>query len=62
MMLIMRLRFGFRFCAASETLRIAFVIPSLGPGGAERVATLLANHWVGQRHDVTLITFGDTER
>jgi glycosyltransferase involved in cell wall biosynthesis len=59
MMLIMRSRFGFRFCAASEILRITFVIPSLGPGGAERVATLLANHWVGQRHDVTLITFGD---
>src|SRR5262245_43069273 len=57
-MLIMRLRFGFSFCAASEKLRIAFVIPSLGPGGAERVATLLANHWV-KRHDVTLITFGD---
>jgi glycosyltransferase involved in cell wall biosynthesis len=61
MMLIMRLKFGFRFCAASETLHIAFVIPSLGPGGAERVATLLVNHWVGQRHDVTLVTFGDTD-
>jgi len=57
MMLIMRLRFGFSSCVASKALRIAFVIPSLGPGGAERVASLLANHWVGQGHDVTLITF-----
>ena len=38
-------------------MRITFVIPNLGPGGAERVATLLANHWVSQGHDVTLVTF-----
>ena len=38
-------------------MRIVFVIPSLGPGGAERVATLLANHWAAQGHDVTLATF-----
>jgi len=38
-------------------LRIAFVIPSLGPGGAERVATLLANDWAARGHDVTLATF-----
>jgi glycosyltransferase involved in cell wall biosynthesis len=38
-------------------LRIAFVIPSLGPGGAERVAGLLCNDWVNQAHAVTLATF-----
>jgi glycosyltransferase involved in cell wall biosynthesis len=38
-------------------VRIAFVIPSLGPGGAERVASLLANDWVGNGHEVTLATF-----
>jgi GalNAc-alpha-(1->4)-GalNAc-alpha-(1->3)-diNAcBac-PP-undecaprenol alpha-1,4-N-acetyl-D-galactosaminyltransferase len=38
-------------------LRIAFVIPSLGPGGAERVASLLCNDWVRQGHAVTLATF-----
>jgi glycosyltransferase involved in cell wall biosynthesis len=38
-------------------VRIAFVIPNLGPGGAERVASLLANDWVRQGHDVTLATF-----
>jgi glycosyltransferase involved in cell wall biosynthesis len=38
-------------------LRIAFVIPSLGAGGAERVATLLANEWRAGGHDVTLVTF-----
>jgi glycosyltransferase involved in cell wall biosynthesis len=38
-------------------VRIAFVIPSLGPGGAERVATLLANYWVGEGHEVVIATF-----
>lgn len=38
-------------------MRIAFVIPSLGPGGAERVASLLCNEWVGLGHAVTLATF-----
>lgn len=38
-------------------MRIAFVIPSLGAGGAERVATLLANEWSVNGHDVTLVTF-----
>jgi glycosyltransferase involved in cell wall biosynthesis len=38
-------------------VRIAFVIPSLGAGGAERVATLLANEWSENGHDVTLVTF-----
>jgi len=38
-------------------MRIAFVIPSLGPGGAERVATLLCGQWVRQGHEVTLATF-----
>ena len=38
-------------------MRIAFVIPSLGAGGAERVATLLANHWSANGNEVTLVTF-----
>jgi len=38
-------------------LRILFVIPSLGPGGAERVASLLVNDWVDDGHEVTLVTF-----
>jgi glycosyltransferase involved in cell wall biosynthesis len=38
-------------------MRIAFVIPNLGSGGAERVASLLCNDWVGQGHAVTLLTF-----
>jgi glycosyltransferase involved in cell wall biosynthesis len=40
-----------------EPVRIAFVIPNLGPGGAERVATLLANEWNAAGNDVTLVTF-----
>lgn len=38
-------------------MNIAFLIPGLGPGGAERVATLLCNFWAGEGHAVTLITF-----
>ena len=38
-------------------MRIAFVIPSLGAGGAERVASLLANDWSANGHEVTLVTF-----
>jgi glycosyltransferase involved in cell wall biosynthesis len=38
-------------------VRIAFVIPSLGAGGAERVASLLANDWTAHGHEVTLVTF-----
>jgi glycosyltransferase involved in cell wall biosynthesis len=42
-------------------VRIAFVIPSLGPGGAERVATLLASYWVGEGHEVVIATFDAPE-
>ena len=42
-------------------MNIAFVIPGLGPGGAERVATLLCNFWAGAGHAVTLITFEGDE-
>lgn len=42
-------------------MNIAFVIPGLGPGGAERVATLLCNFWAAEGHTVTLITFEGEE-
>jgi GalNAc-alpha-(1->4)-GalNAc-alpha-(1->3)-diNAcBac-PP-undecaprenol alpha-1,4-N-acetyl-D-galactosaminyltransferase len=51
------LTFGFASSAASEAVRIAFVIPSLGAGGAERVASLLANEWSANGNEVTLVTF-----
>lgn len=35
---------------------IDFFIDSLGPGGAERVASLLVNRWAQAGHDVRLIT------
>jgi glycosyltransferase involved in cell wall biosynthesis len=56
-MLTMPLTSGSGSCAASEVVRIAFVIPSLGAGGAERVASLLANDWSANGHDITLVTF-----
>jgi glycosyltransferase involved in cell wall biosynthesis len=43
-------------------LKIALVISSLGPGGAERVMSILANAWTARGTTVTLITLGDAER
>jgi len=37
-------------------MRITLVIPSLSSGGAERVASTIANHWAGAGRDVTLVT------
>jgi len=38
-------------------MRIAFIIPHFGTGGAERVASLLCNYWITQGHSVCAITF-----
>ena len=38
-------------------MRIAFVIPTIGGGGAERVACLLCADWVAQGHSVGMFTF-----
>jgi glycosyltransferase involved in cell wall biosynthesis len=38
-------------------VHIAFVIATLGAGGAQRVATLLSNQWAKDGHDVDLISF-----
>lgn len=35
--------------------RILFLVSSMEGGGAERVAALLCNHWVGQGYNVTLV-------
>lgn len=42
-------------------MRIALVISSLDPGGAERVLALMANHWAGKNHVVSLITLSPIE-
>lgn len=39
---------------------IAFIVPSLGPGGAERVVVTLANKLVG-KYNVTIITLNNEE-
>jgi glycosyltransferase involved in cell wall biosynthesis len=51
------LAFGSSASGSSETVKILFVIPGLGPGGAERVASLLSNFWAALGHNVTLSTF-----
>ena len=41
----------------TNTLRIAMVLASMSYGGAQRVAALLANHWVKRGEQVCIITF-----
>jgi GalNAc-alpha-(1->4)-GalNAc-alpha-(1->3)-diNAcBac-PP-undecaprenol alpha-1,4-N-acetyl-D-galactosaminyltransferase len=40
-------------------MRIAFLIPTLSSGGAERVATMLCSEWCRQGHDIHLITYAE---
>jgi GalNAc-alpha-(1->4)-GalNAc-alpha-(1->3)-diNAcBac-PP-undecaprenol alpha-1,4-N-acetyl-D-galactosaminyltransferase len=40
-------------------VKVAFVISTLEVGGAERVLALMANHWAGKGHDVSVLTFDD---
>lgn len=42
-----------------EPLRALMVISSLSSGGAERVMSIMANHWAGRRWDVRIATFDD---
>ncbi|KAB1070761.1 glycosyltransferase [Methylobacterium planeticum] len=37
-------------------MKLLLLLSTLGSGGAERVMTLLANHWVAEGHLVTLVT------
>jgi glycosyltransferase involved in cell wall biosynthesis len=40
-------------------MKIAFFISKMAAGGAERQASILCNHWIGNGHDVVLTTFSD---
>lgn len=42
-------------------MHIVITLSSLGAGGAERVVALLASHWSGQGHRVTLVTFDNDD-
>jgi glycosyltransferase involved in cell wall biosynthesis len=42
-----------------QSLRLCLVISSLGPGGAERVLSQLANHWAALGWHVTFLIFAD---
>jgi len=41
-------------------VKIAFIIPSLGPGGAERVLSVMANYWAQQNHAISVITLDNS--
>ncbi len=47
--------------SSSGKSRVLLTIPALGPGGAERAASGLANHLVAQGRSVTLITLESVE-
>ena len=45
-----------RSMRAPTARRLLIVLPHLGPGGAQRVASCLAGHWAGLGRDVTVVT------
>lgn len=42
-------------------MKIAFLIPTLGAGGAERVVTLMANFWAKREHQVTIFSMDNPD-
>ncbi len=41
-------------------MKIAFIISSLGSGGAERVLSLMANYWAQNKYSITVITLDNS--
>ncbi|OPZ24710.1 MAG: GalNAc-alpha-(1-_4)-GalNAc-alpha-(1-_3)-diNAcBac-PP-undecaprenol alpha-1,4-N-acetyl-D-galactosaminyltransferase [Deltaproteobacteria bacterium ADurb.BinA179] len=48
--------------AVPDLMKIALIIGTLRGGGAERIMSGMANHWLSQGHAVTLITHDAQER
>lgn len=47
--------------SANKRLRIVLAISTMGPGGAEKVMSIMANYWVQHGHYVTLVTISDND-
>lgn len=43
----------------NEIIHVAFVISTLGMGGAERVLSIMTNYWIAKGWKVSIITFDD---
>lgn len=43
-----------------KSMNITFIISAMDAGGAQRVISLMANHWAAAGHTVTLLTVSDT--
>jgi hypothetical protein len=43
-------------------MRLGLVIYSLGPGGAEKVASTLVNYWAKSADEITLVTLESTDK
>lgn len=41
--------------------KILFVIPSMQQGGAERVVSIMANHWTNKGYNISIMTFDNVE-
>ena len=48
--------------AATKEMQLAFIIYAMQAGGAERVLSIMANHWAGKSHNITLIILEDDSR
>jgi GalNAc-alpha-(1->4)-GalNAc-alpha-(1->3)-diNAcBac-PP-undecaprenol alpha-1,4-N-acetyl-D-galactosaminyltransferase len=46
--------------AGRVIVKIAFIISSLGSGGAERVLCLIANYWAQKNYNIVIMTLGNS--
>lgn len=48
---------GYVLRSTAGDAKLLIVLPALGAGGAERVATMLSNHWAHEGRSIVIVTF-----